>query len=115
METITKKRKEFLQDVMNEINHIKANATQEEISRLDFDNFNSAYKDRCVYGQMTGSCDSDRAKELMPKSYYSLRGLNKGTKFTDLEVYLYELKTSSETNKSIIQYLKNETQILKLI
>ena len=106
METIKKTRVEFIQEVMNEINHIKVIATAEEIAKLDFSTFNVRHKELCIYGQMTGGCDSKRAKELTPKTHF-------GAYYTSLEVYLFSSK--SVTDESIIQYLKNKTNTLKLV
>lgn len=58
-------REQFLQDVRTEVESLKANATPEEISKLNINKFNYDRKDNCIYGQMTGSCESARAKELM--------------------------------------------------
>lgn len=61
--TITKEQ--FLQDVRTEVEALKANATKEEIAKLDIEHFHPDSKQDCIYGQMTGSCESHRAKELM--------------------------------------------------
>lgn len=66
MNKITKEQ--FLQDVRTEVEALKANATQEEIAKLNFETFNPMKMDRCIYGQMTGSCENKRAKELMDKA-----------------------------------------------
>ena len=115
METITKTRVEFIQEVMNEINHIKENATAEEIAKLDFSDFYPHSHSNCIYGQMTGDCSSLRAKTLTIKTYddepkeeeCGFLIINTGFYFTTLEVYLF--KSKPETNEQIIQYLKNET------
>jgi hypothetical protein len=59
------KRKQFLQDVMHEIQSLRDNATPEEKDELDFDTFDYEEPRRCIYGQLTGDCASLRAKELM--------------------------------------------------
>ena len=58
-------RKQFLADVKAEVEALKANATPEEISKLNFETFNHMKPKDCIYGQMTGDCKSPRAKELM--------------------------------------------------
>lgn len=58
----------FLKDVRTEVEGLKANATQEEISKLNIQFFNPDNKFACIYGQMTGNCSSKRAKELMDAS-----------------------------------------------
>lgn len=46
---------------------LKENATKEELAKLDFDTFSSSSPDECIYGQVTGSCDSRRAHALIRK------------------------------------------------
>lgn len=62
------KREKFLHDVMFEIEALKANAIPEEIERLNLSNFDPTHSERCIYGQMTGRCDTIRAHELMNES-----------------------------------------------
>jgi len=66
MSKITKKQ--FLADVMHEIDMLKKHATQAEVSRLDFHLFNPSDYNQCIYGQLTGDCRSLRAKDLMDVS-----------------------------------------------
>lgn len=59
--------KEFIQEVEREVRFLKENATKDEL-RVFLDEHtqidpSSMYG--CVYGLMTGHCNSDRAKELM--------------------------------------------------
>ncbi len=63
MSTITKKQ--FLDDVMHEIDMLKKHATAKEISKLNFEYLSPSSQSRCIYGQMTGSCKSERAHMLM--------------------------------------------------
>lgn len=63
MSKITKKQ--FLADVMHEIEMLKKHATPEEIARLDFEDFNPTTYNDCIYGQLTTDCRNNRAKELM--------------------------------------------------
>lgn len=68
-------RKEFLEDVVNEVNHLIDNTTQDEKDMLREKTFNPNIYSNCIYGQMTGDCDSDRAKELIPKKYNDFAGM----------------------------------------
>ena len=54
-------------DVINEAIALKQHATKEELDRLDFITVNAYSIVSCIYGQMTGSCHSDRAIELINK------------------------------------------------
>lgn len=109
--------KQFIQNVRKEINHLRKNATDEEKSRLNFDDFDYASKFGCIYGRLTGRCDSIRAVELYSKqlSSYSLRNpikqKNAGNTFTWLESYLYH--STANTHKHIIKYIKGEIKELR--
>jgi hypothetical protein len=48
-----------------EATNLKANATPEELAKLDFSTLNVDTQDKCIYGQMTGKCYSERATELI--------------------------------------------------
>lgn len=65
MEKITKEQ--FLQDVRDEIEALKNNATQTEKDSLNINYFNPKSPHRCLYGQLTGNCQNDRAVSLIIK------------------------------------------------
>lgn len=123
MGTLTKKT--FLEEVRAEIETIKARATKEEIDRLDLQTFHPSRTSNCIYGQMTGDCDSERAVELMAKKYEDIGALGsqsftdlkkwghfeENENFTPLEVYI-TMKGAKPEN--VIAYLKGEAETLKL-
>lgn len=137
MKTITKKQ--FLSDVRHEIEMLKVHATGIEKNKLDFDDFDPQDPDCCIYGQMTGYCRSDRAKELMDlacirvvendmknefKTWdrvkicvnggYTGQMYQNRTQFSHLstlEAYIYMEEAKSE---AIIAYIKGETSTLTL-
>jgi len=78
MKTTPITKKEFLDDVMHEINMLKKHATKEEKENLDFLEFNPLYPTRCIYGQLTGNCANKRAKDLMDKSCIRVMSLEDG-------------------------------------
>jgi hypothetical protein len=116
------KKAEFLLEVKTELDNIKANATKEEIGRLNIESFNVNSPTRCIYGLMTGECFSNRAKELSPKIYDNVGWGNSFTQqsfiknkmecFTALEKYLYMVK--APTHAKIIEYLKGTINVLVL-
>jgi hypothetical protein len=59
---------QFLNEVKHEIDSLKKHATKAELSRLNFRTFDPNFATDCIYGQMTGTCASRRAKQLMDKS-----------------------------------------------
>lgn len=91
MNTKIIKKESFLKAVKKELQNIKKYATSLEISKLINGIKRSGlhnYKDRCVYGLMTGNCDNDRGCELVEKcaSIYKLHGekLNSYLSYNDL-------------------------------
>lgn len=73
--------------VQEEIANLKKYATKGELSNLNIETFNGLDPHLCIYGQLTGYCNSPRAEELMkiccPRVYIpgdgdptSHRGLN---------------------------------------
>ena len=129
------KKSKFLKEVMTEINHLRNNATPEEKDRLDFESFIQTSSRQCIYGQMTGHCNSIRAKELYPKTYYYIKNkageyhpngylpfskheFKDGDRVTPLEKYLYMCAnrdgTKSKTHRHIIDYIKGNRKTLKL-
>lgn len=56
---------QFLEDVKKEARALRENATKEEIGLLDREEFDPSDLNNCIYGQMTGDCQSERAAELI--------------------------------------------------
>ena len=122
------KKSEFLKEVQIELDTIKQKATKKEISKLNFDNFRHYSRGYCIYGQMTGDCNSNRAKELYKKNYcsipissytpFKLHCFVLGDIYTPLEKYLYMVATEdgnkSYKHKEIISYLKGEINKIEL-
>lgn len=54
--------------VIEEAKSLRMLATDAEKNRLDFDRLNPESKLSCIYGQMTGSCFSERATDLIKSS-----------------------------------------------
>lgn len=123
------KKQMFLQEVKQELDTIKEKATKTEIGNLNFDRFNHNSVSNCIYGQMTGDCDSPRAKELYPKKYddvwdesiavvgeinrsFKSQSMREGTYLTALEKYLY--MTTRNKHNEVIKYLKGEINEIKL-
>lgn len=120
------KKSEFLLEVKQELDIIKEFATKEEIDNLDTRTFNHTSRYLCIYGQMTGNCQSTSARDLYKKTYmkigsnsieldyvpfkeqvFTLNQVN-GGRFTPLEKYLYMVK--KPMHKKIIAYLKGDIE-----
>lgn len=54
--------------VIQEAKNLRKLATREEKDQLNLVTLNPRNEWKCIYGQMTGSCFSDRAEELIVKS-----------------------------------------------
>lgn len=114
------KKETFLKRVIEEIETIKLKATDKEKSKLDFASFDKSMPALCIYGQMTGDCFSDRAKELFPKEYANLipseafkqNDFKKGNNYTYLEKYLFYCEKSE--HKIIIDYIKGASNELNI-
>ena len=51
--------------VIKEATNLRIHATKEERDRLNLGTLDGEKTHKCIYGQMTGSCDSNRANELI--------------------------------------------------
>lgn len=59
-----------------EINKIKTHFTKEEINKLDFNTLCGDCTDKCIYGQMTGNCNTPRAVEFIKNLDVVIKGSN---------------------------------------
>lgn len=124
-----KTKKQFLKEVVAELDTIREKATKEELKRLDFNKFRFYKPENCIYGQLTGNCHSIRAAVIMPKSYSGITSINgniekinpidfsqldtgRGRLFTALEQYLYIV--DSDKHREILQYLKGEIKTIEI-
>lgn len=136
-------KKDFIEDVKKEARALRKHATKEELANLDIKSFMPQDEELCVYGQLTGTCFSDRAHKLIksccirlvdneifmpasdPNSVYdaingkprSIRHLNE-TRRRFTPNYLSTLEAyillPDAQNKNLIAYLKGETNELNL-
>lgn len=58
-------REELCKLVLLEADNIKKNCSEEEISKLDFEHLDPSNPRKCIYGQMTGSCFTERTLDLV--------------------------------------------------
>lgn len=134
-------KKEFLQEVVQEAKNIKEHATEKEKDRLDFAWLDPSNVTRCIYGQMSGHCRSDRALELInkctvrvwesPNGIYEMRDksftttknkingtIAEGAKVTGGFMFLSLLEgyiaMKGAKNKELIEFIRGETEELSL-
>lgn len=74
------KKQDFLNDVEYEVKMLKKHATEKELDKMDFNKLNSQHPEFCIYGQITGDCQSKRAKILMDKSCIRVMDIGGGAR-----------------------------------
>ncbi len=122
--------------VKDEAKKLKKNATPKELNRLDITSLCGTSSSSCVYGLLTGSCNSERASELIykcatrvyevPTTYKNavidskLNGKPKIKRHSvshyvspiEKFIFINEENGSKKANEKLIKYLKNETKTL---
>lgn len=122
--------------VKKEVKKLKQNATQEEISRLNFRRLNPENVFSCIYGQLTEKCYSPRAHELINKcaermykqktdcSEFTSSTLNgkpnlpnedeeRNGRFSPIECFIsFQDNQKNGNNQVIIDYLQGNTKKL---
>lgn len=121
--------------VREEAENLKKFATKRERSSLDFQNFHARGIDSCIYGQLTGSCFSSRAKTLIKKCarrVYKCMGSrsqseslsnrlngkpgnNRHEYWSPIEVFIsqpHQKNMINGANERLIKYLKGEIETL---
>ena len=108
-------KEEFFKDVRHEIEMLRLHATDKEKENLNFFGFNPVRPRRCVYGQLTGDCQSKRAKELMDLACIRLMNFEKGvddddTNF-DYESSNFRINGSYEPTKTWLLEVNDNSYI----
>lgn len=130
-------------DVKKEAEALRVHATSEEIARLNIDKLSPEDMASCIYGQMTGDCNSFRGIDLINRcairyikdgdlSYISRDGFERIQKFVNGATVdnLYENRHNGmdahysaieayillpeARNANLIAYLRGETETLDL-
>ena len=117
--------------VVEEATNLRKNAKQSELNKLNFDNLHSTDQQLCIYGQMTGTCFSDRTTELIQTSckrvYKSGRGAignsklngnpteeNRDNYWSPIEVFIDKNENQTNgNNELLVKFLKGEINELK--
>lgn len=119
---MTYTKKQFLEDVAKEARALRKHATKKELELLNFETFDGGDVKKCIYGQMTGDCDSDRASELIQlcapiyfegsSGGYKTNSVFEIFRYSPIERYVAQYV--SEKNKNLIAFLKGERKDLVL-
>lgn len=113
-------KQKIIDAVIHEIKGIREHATLEERNDLFFAYLDPRHENKCIYGQMTGSCYSKRAKEIanhisplivgdVTRRTPMIISGSKDNGFTILEWFIVEHPAA---NAQIIAYLREETDEL---
>lgn len=122
-------KKQLTELVRQEAANLKKFAYKKELKNLDFNELNPLEYSRCIYGQMTGHCNSPRAIKLIrqcaekviesvgPVSQSNeINGSPKNLKrymfWSPIEVFVTH--AIEKKNKALIDYLKGETKTLDI-
>ena len=125
--------KELQELAISEAKALRRYTTPQQKASLSLDLFDPRDGEYCIYGQLTGDCDSIEATELAKKcakglfsnslsligkneyyleSHYAPHAKIRGTEyFTPLEVYIYNRNADA---KRILRYIKGDTDELNL-
>lgn len=118
---------------------LKQYATKEELDNLDLKDLDPLDEDSCIYGQMTGGCNSERAQELIMLcanrvydvkhvdhnfdlnanvngSPYKVRKISSRSQQyqSPIEMLIYSSNGGEGAQAKLIAFLKDETQTLEL-
>ena len=106
-------KREFLELVRKELDHIKKEATKEEVSRLDFRDFHHGWYKvfyKPIFEKLRKGKYIQNHKVRTFAPFYT-QSFQKGENFTALEKYFFMTAnkdgTPSEQHKNIFDYLKN--------
>jgi hypothetical protein len=111
------------EDVRKEAEALRIHATKDERERLDIKQLDGSDPERCIYGLLTGECDSDRASELIQTCtnvFLQYKACSdelevvvgfKKWRWSPIEVYIGKPEAN---NANLIAYLRGETETLEL-
>lgn len=124
-------RKDILiKRVKEEAKKLRKLATKEELKNLSFVFLNPCSAQNCIYGQMTGNCNSERALALIEsscdrvydwvcQSKFKLNGsLNReirslrGYQYSAIEAFIILPENKELNNRILIEYLRGERKTL---
>jgi hypothetical protein len=111
------------EDVRKEAEALRVHATKEERERLCFATLEPNNGEQCIYGQMTGECDCERASELIKQcTSIFFESESCGGRFipsvtfaeyrwSPIELYIL---LPEANNANLIAFLRGETETLEL-
>lgn len=120
---------EYPKLVIEEAKNLRKKATKEELDNLDLLNFIADSEFGCVYGQMTGSCFSQRATTLIKSccskvhksGVYNLskaavngspETLSRNEFWSPIECFIWGKDSEDESVQNLFAYLRGEIKTL---
>ena len=112
--------------VKDEAENLKKYALPRELAKLSFSKLFPWAYNKCIYGQMTGNCHSERAKELLSKcaipysvelkkrhllDYKMFEYVGATRNFSAIEFYIAQDDSSCEL---LINFLQGRSEVLEL-
>lgn len=110
-----RKLKGLIELVTDEATKLKENATHLEKNRLNFKEFDAVSKERCIYGQMTGYCYSERAYELIRKCAVRIYDTHKTWFNSDTIGYLNGAPSKLKTPENRGEFYHSPIELFVLI
>jgi len=120
--------------VIEEATKLRNMITQDEANRLNFSKLDSSDLNKCIYGQLSGSCFNNRATELIKacaarvykndSRHMDLRdsklngspiGLSRNEFWSPIEVFIDQEENICSNNKNLVKFIKKEIDELILI
>lgn len=102
-------REDLINDVTKEAQALRVHATKEERERLNFAELNPEHINKCIYGQMTGSCNSERGAALI---YLCACRFIKDASLTDIQHDGFERIQRKINGNTVVNFIKNRTEDL---
>lgn len=119
---------DLLPFLKEELDNLKLFATKEELAKLAKAEFiNPQNRSKCIYGIMTGTCENERASELVNKCssmrVYGTSAMRNELKFSEkerdsdmllfspIEIFLF-IATKNDI-RNVVSFLVNNTELAK--
>ena len=131
---MTKRKQIMFKLVKEEADNLKNNLTLIERLKLSLTLLDPCSSTQCIYGQLTGDCDSDRAIELIKtccsRAYGFLfditmkdspvigspKKLSRGNFWSPIEVFIVQDENQDNgNNEQLVKYLKGEINTLNFV
>jgi len=93
--------------VIKEATNLKQYATVEELLKLDYDNLDGNSGNNCIYGQMTGDCETERSFELISECCELVYDVSTDDNWSDLDsdFIINKKKVDTTPSRRLVYYI----------